>query len=309
MNTEITYVIQTLKIHGFLIHPNKIKLDKWFNCSVEENGSKKRSGGVFIDTRTGMCSYKNWFTNISGSFKFKVSENITNEINKRRSMEQKQFFENAKKAAENFFNIDGNIKRSCSYLERKKVFNWGCKINEKNVFVVPMRLYNVTKDNKRTSYIRTLQYIHPSGRKQWEAGCEKKGSCHIIGEIKTPETYSKIIYVAEGYSTALTVFLAMNTPCVMAGDAGNLQAVMCNLVRYYPKARFVICADNDHGAYIKIGRNTGIEVAQSCKEQFNCEYCYPVFANKSELLPSDFNDLFQIEGIDEVRKQITNGML
>lgn len=185
------------------------------------------------------------------------------------------------------------------YLERKglpgeKYGLFGCKImprGNSRILIVP------AKDTEGKLW--TFQEIQPEKiddltDKKFVKGGRKKGHFHTIGEI-SPEG---VLYVTEGLATAATVSLALTAPVIVAFDAGNLPPVCRNLRAKYPKVQLVLCADHDqwkdHG---------GERGARKAVEESGGEYCLPHF-RPDVGTPTDFNDLYQLEGLDEVRRQV-----
>ena len=84
-----------------------------------------------------------------------------------------------------------------------------------------------------------LQQIFASGDKKFTKGQKKEGTFHLIGEIKD------ILFIAEGFATAASVFLATNIATACAFDAGNLIKVAKAFREKYPHLKIIIAGDND----------------------------------------------------------------
>jgi putative DNA primase/helicase len=89
-----------------------------------------------------------------------------------------------------------------------------------------------------------LQAIFPEahselGRDKDFLGGRKAGLFHAIGEP------SDTLLIAEGYATASTLYEATGYQTFVAFDAGNLKAVALTVRKRHPRARIVLCADND----------------------------------------------------------------
>jgi len=136
------------------------------------------------------------------------------------------------------------------------------------------------------------QLITESG-KFFQRGQKIKGCFHTLGDIDR----SKIIYIAEGFATALTVFMATGKPCVITFTANNLSPVIKNLFDIYPEKVFMIAADRDQSGagekYAKIAK----------RENSNTNFVLPEFKLKGSAL-SDFNDLYLSADIETVRAQL-----
>ncbi|MBF3237160.1 DUF927 domain-containing protein [Aeromonas veronii] len=83
-----------------------------------------------------------------------------------------------------------------------------------------------------------VQLIRADGTKRYLAGGQKAGAFHRIegGEL---------VAVVEGCATGLSVHLAIGATVYCAMDCGNLAAVAQIASRQHPKARILLCGDND----------------------------------------------------------------
>jgi len=172
------------------------------------------------------------------------------------------------------------------YLERKKVDPFGVHFRGELV-VVPL------KDT--AGKLWSLQYISPDGTKRFLSGGHKKGCFHHIGALKDGEP----IIVAEGYATGASVYMATNKSVVVAFDAGNLDPVIEQLKKVYPKSPIIIAGDDDRWK----DHNTGREKAEQVAHKHGCAVIFPQFKNTEEK-PTDFNDLHVLEGSSIVKEQL-----
>ncbi|EKT3577030.1 DUF927 domain-containing protein [Escherichia coli] len=84
-----------------------------------------------------------------------------------------------------------------------------------------------------------------------EIGGDAKGAFRIINQSAQPER----IVIAEGLATTVSAWrLQSDAMAVMAGSAGNLEAVAVVMRERYPEAEIIIAADNDNDGK---GKNTG----------------------------------------------------
>jgi putative DNA primase/helicase len=191
------------------------------------------------------------------------------------------------------------------YLERKQIPAVGVRFGPDErgfgpCLVIPLR----TSGGVLTS----LQFIYPDGGKRFLPGGAKKGSFHILGEIEP----NSPLYLAEGYATAASLYLATDRPTVVAFDAGNLAAVAAALRQIYPTVRLVVAADNDQWKAAEIGPdgrpkgNTGVSKAVAVARQYGTRLAVPDFAGlDSHDRPTDFNDLARLAGLEEVKRQLS----
>ncbi|MDR4495115.1 MAG: AAA family ATPase [Nitrospirales bacterium] len=147
--------------------------------------------------------------------------------------------------------------------------------------------------------ITTLQFIKPDGTKKFLPHGAKKGHYFVMGEP------GDRIYLVEGFATGATVHAVTGEQTVVAFDAGNLQPVALRLRQAHPDRPIIICADNDSG----IPDNPGLTKAKEAAEAAQVAVVMPIFQNvvENESPPTDFNDLFLLEGPETVCQQLASG--
>jgi hypothetical protein len=101
----------------------------------------------------------------------------------------------------------------------------------------------------------------------------------------------------------VSIHLATGHPVFVAFDAGNLQAVAQVLREKLASAQIIICADNDYSKK----ENTGVIAGSAAARAVSGTLTYPVFIDETSEL-SDFNDLYQHNGLAEVTRQISEAM-
>jgi len=174
------------------------------------------------------------------------------------------------------------------YLVTKKVGPFGIRFRE-NLMVVPLR------DIKGKLW--SLQYISPDGTKRFLFGGRKKGCFHTLGTLED----GKSIIFTEGYATGASVHMATQQTTVIVFDAGNLESVIEEVKKTYPKSPIIIAGDDDSWKESNVGRAKAEELIK----KYGCCVVFPQFKN-TETHPTDFNDLHKLEGLEEVRHQINN---
>lgn len=143
-----------------------------------------------------------------------------------------------------------------------------------------------------------VQRIATDGTKRFVLGFAKKGAFGWLeGDTAT-------VLVCEGYATGCSLNAATGCAVAVALDAGNLLSVTPVIRSRFPQARLVVCADNDqwtriHGEL----RNVGVEKANQAAALVNATVVCPRFRDLTGN-PTDFNDLAQREGLEEVRWQV-----
>jgi hypothetical protein len=148
------------------------------------------------------------------------------------------------------------------------------------------------------------QIIHQDGTKQFDIGQRTDEVFYTAPVVPNPD-FSRM-YLCEGVATALSIALAINFkhPVIATFSAGNLKKVSYVFRKKYERASLVICADNDKWKP-DIG-NTGVKIGTDvCRELDGCALAIPDFSNLNETsLPTDFNDLHHLAGIEAVTRQL-----
>lgn len=133
----------------------------------------------------------------------------------------------------------------------------------------------------------SVQRIFPNGEKRFLTGGRVSGGYfYIQGKPEKP------LAVCEGYATGASVHLACESTVYVAFSAINLPQIAGILRHAHPDKSIFICADNDEA-----GRSKGQEAAQKAQARL----IFPVFTTGAG---TDFNDLHQSEGLQEVRRQL-----
>ncbi len=200
------------------------------------------------------------------------------------------------------------------YLKAKGVPAFGLREDIDGALLVPV--VNVDKE------LRGLQTISPDGEKRFMYGMEKYGNFHMIGDYGldhpgvTPfddegrNLSQGEILLAEGYATAATLHMATEKPVAVAFDAGNLEPVAKKLREKFPNAAITICADNDHQHTRRTPEgvelwNKGVELAQRAAQEVGGKVVAPIFTDEERARGlTDFNDLHQSRGLDEIKRQV-----
>jgi phage/plasmid primase-like uncharacterized protein len=136
-----------------------------------------------------------------------------------------------------------------------------------------------------------LQRIYADGAKKLTSSLAEgqyKGAFAVIGDLAASET----VYVAEGFATAASIFLATGKPVVIVYSAGNIEAVCSQLTARYEDHTFIICADNDASP----SGNTGVFKAFEAAKKLGLSVLVP-----PTLGQADFNDWHLDAGLHELR--------
>lgn len=190
------------------------------------------------------------------------------------------------------------------YLVKKKVdANYRARVDHRNTLLIPVE--GVDEDGLLT--FEGVQMIFRNAetltiQKFFNSGLIKKGAFTRITEFDVKK--SEFVYLAEGYATGASVFMATGVPTVVAFDSGNLDPVIANLKTLNADIKIIIAADDDFQTIINGKQvNVGIVKALACQKKYqNVTYKKPRFAGRND--ETDFNDLMILEGVDVVREQL-----
>jgi putative DNA primase/helicase len=224
---------------------------------------------------------------------------------------------NAKKASElalyrwnNASPIDA--KTSHPYLTKKKITNSFVARIYKGWLQIPA--FN------KNGVLTTLQSISPECKKIIIKDSVISGSSLSLGG--NPKNKILPVLLCEGWATGETIQAATRLDyseigglqVVISFNSGNLSHIADNIREKYPNRPIIICADND--AQNKI--NVGLEKAWAIQNKLdNIAVVYPEFTDAdiernlmlSDSYPTDFNDLYILNGIEVVMRSISQALL
>lgn len=188
-----------------------------------------------------------WRSDINQSWRADTGRNLTDyeervfqeriknaQINRDTAIKNR--YENASKSCSKFWEQAQEASDNHEYLMRKGIKANGAKVTKNGQLILPLYASDGT--------LSTLQFIHADGTKRFFGGGKTKGAYWMIGEQSEEE--KGVIYIAEGFATAATIFEETNRPCVAAYSASNLERVTKALREKNGDAQeLVIVADND----------------------------------------------------------------
>ncbi|WP_455228191.1 MuF-C-terminal domain-containing protein [Kingella denitrificans] len=160
----------------------------------------------------------------------------------------------------------------------------------------------------RPNHIVNRQAIDANGGKFFLPGGEVGGA---YGKIAAPNSdWTGGVYLAEGFATAASIHMATGKPVVIAFNAGNLPKVAVKMAQILPEnAPVYIAADND-------ASQTGIKKAAEAAQVLGnrARVVMPEFTGDEiarfqqkhgqDSLPSDYNDLHELRGLDAVQSAL-----
>lgn len=109
------------------------------------------------------------------------------------------------------------------------------------------------------------------------------------------------LLVCEGYATAASLYLATGYACLVAFNAGNLEAVARMTRGKYPEREIIIAADND----CEGDRNPGVEAATKAAQAIGAKLAVCPALDGSK---ADFNDLHTARSLEAVRMVVEEAL-
>lgn len=123
------------------------------------------------------------------------------------------------------------------YLDRKQVAGEGVRVDRAGALLIPLQ---------RAGQIIGLQKIDQAGEKRYNAGMDKPGAYHMLGQPLD----AMVIGIGEGYATcasarAAAALAGVDLPVAVAFDAGSLASVASALREAFPQAHLLFLVDDD----------------------------------------------------------------
>lgn len=229
--------------------------------------------------------------------------------------ERQQTQQRVKGTAQKIWNSSRPASLSHPYLAAKGITNPDAiaglrqnKYKDNDNLIIPVLYENE---------IVNLQSINQDGGKRFLAGGQVQGAYAFIGKAEDVEKVG--VVMAEGYATAASIYEATGKPVIIAFDAGNMVAVAERLAQKLPQnVPVVIAVDNDASQTgIKKARQAAAllgDRATAIQPEFSMTLIQQYQKGKGvdekgrPPLPSDFNDLHQLAGLEAVRQSFAEGV-
>ncbi|MDF0605749.1 DUF3631 domain-containing protein [Neisseriaceae bacterium TC5R-5] len=205
----------------------------------------------------------------------------------------------AKDKAHRLWHQGSNIRASHPYLIAKGITPYGIKQLGQNL-LIPLQ-----SDGE----LINLQILTPDGRKRFLTGGQVKGASLVIGKLKETKQW----LLCEGWATACSLHAASGLPVIIAFNAHNLVAMAERLQQTIldPDLLVLICADCD-------SHQTGQQAASKAASLLpgRSRVVLPHFTPEQQAThqqthgkaPSDFNDLHQLAGLEQVQQQLEHAI-
>ena len=229
--------------------------------------------------------------------------------------ERQQTQQRVKGTAQKIWNSSRPASLSHPYLAAKGITNPDAiaglrqnKYKDNDNLIIPVLYENE---------IVNLQSINQNGGKRFLAGGQVQGAYAFIGKADDVEKVG--VVMAEGYATAASIYEATGKPVIIAFDAGNMVAVAERLAQKLPQnVPVVIAVDNDASQTgIKKARQAAAllgDRATAIQPEFSMTLIQQYQKGKGvdekgrPPLPSDFNDLHKLAGLEAVRQSFAEGV-
>lgn len=176
------------------------------------------------------------------------------------------------------------------YLTTKGIKAHGTRI-ERDALLIPMR------DTAGT--LHSLQTILPDGSKRFMSGGRVAGCYYSIGK---PDG---VLIVCEGFATGASLHEATGHAVAVAFNVGNLRAVAQALRTKFPSLKIIVAADDDHLTAGNPGITKGTQAARAVGGHLS----KPLFGDDRPDKSTDFNDLYQLAGLEAVLACIESAQL
>ena len=150
-----------------------------------------------------------------------------------------------------------------------------------NLLIIPVKV-----GDKITS----CQLIDEAGKKHFIFGGVLRGGYWSTGKLPQGDGTGQTFCIAEGVSTALSIFISTEHMTLAAMSCGNLRTVAVYLRGRYSAARLIVCSDTGNGE--ADARRAAIESG--------ARLAIPAIDGDG----TDFNDLHQLAGSEVVKEQI-----
>lgn len=138
--------------------------------------------------------------------------------------------------------------------------------------------------------LTSVQLIDGAGHKHFLAGGPIGGGYWSTGPFPDGDGDGCTMLISEGVATALSCWEATGNTALAAMSCGNLPAVSVALRQRFPAARLIVCSD----------RGNGEKDARRAAIQGQALLAVPQIEGDG----TDFNDLQETTGLEEVRRQI-----
>jgi len=284
-------ILSSMVEFGLSVGDGIIVDGKLHRCHSNAKDKRNKDGWYIANEHEGhyYATYGCWIRGIKSKSTTRSGEgaNIAwKHLEEKRLAADIERLKKAKEVSENYIRVHTQPAESDhAYLISKGVGVYGRIRTCNNALIVPV----FNSNGETTSY----QIIAQNGRKRFLYNGVVAGGCFPIpGD-------DSLICICEGYATGASVHEATGYKVLVAFNSGNLMSITAQALKMYPGKEFLVCADNDHGTFIKRGFNPGIKAAKDIQNKLGVNFVYPAGIDGT-----DFNDMASESGLDAVREAI-----
>lgn len=244
------------------------------------------TAGFYGDYTTGYCN--TWFKdkNLSEPDRKKYKEKIQ-KAKEEAALRLEKDHKSASIEALSIWKESMPETGSHKYLKAKRVSPHSIRTNGFEL-IIPM--YS-------DSNLWSIQTIDPTGKKRFHKGGKKQGCYYPLGKL------NNVLCLTEGFATAATIREVTGYAVACCFDSGNLKPVAVSMRKKHPDIKIIICADNDQYSEL----NTGILEATKAAYEVKAYLAIPEFSS-TKTKPTDFNDLYRLEGKEPVIRAIKDSL-
>lgn len=283
-------IISDGELHRFHVRGDKNGIKDGFYVLHRVNGVYS---GMFGWWRYHGGEQINWCSKRKEDMSSEEYALLSNQINKSKQLyetERKKKQNEARENAKRIFNEAKLATNDHPYLLKKGVKIFGARVSSEGKLIIP--LFGIDKQ------LHSLQFISPDGEKRFLSGGLISGNYFPIGKMKQP---TDKLYIGEGYATCLTIYQITGYAVACAFNCGNLLPVAKAMKSKFSNAEIIIAADND----LYTDNNPGITKAKEAAISVGAKFVFPDFNGMNvDNKPTDFNDLMQLSGAQEVKRQL-----
>lgn len=287
--------VQVLREHGLDVSDLVINTPKWVRCR-EINSQGGRGDLAYVSTTqrlsNGLTGLSTSYRGIDGPGSYKTygygpdASEVSLIIE---SSAEALDNEASKKRAYGFW-INSNAMGESPYLKAKGVGCHDIRFRDTTA-VIPLRDVR--------GVLLSYQLVNADGSKLFMKDGSTKGLFHWLKRPQLGEPFG----LAEGYSTAATVFELTEMPIAACMSAQNLVDVVRDLLPFFPATLIFIFTDNDRHLLNNVGLTKAGEARALAQELIH------VVAPSFDNIPpskdaSDWNDLMRLRGREFTRDQI-----
>jgi len=173
------------------------------------------------------------------------------------------------------------------YLTKKAIHAPNVVRSKGNLLIVPLVDYSLNNPE-----LVNVQTINEQGFKKFTKGGRVTGLCCPI-ELPNNEPLTRL-YIAEGFSTAVSVNQITGYPVLAAMNANNLAPVAKIARQRWPDIEIIITGDDDYLTERKTGSNPGKDKATNAASMVRGKTSFPPFTFEQKLAGlTDWNDYEQ----------------